>query len=449
MLLPGSWSEAMKRRDFAAIADWFIWYFFWGGVIGLVAAGLAAFVEEYAKGIFWSAAGSGLRIFVLSVLFASASAVSGWMLGLLFGIPRSLARGTAAPNTPPAASASATGPTANAASSSATSATAAASSSRVNTNLEDISDWLTKTIVGVGLTQLYQVPHYLWHVAERLNEQGFNWPQHGQLLALALFLYFAPGGFWLGYVGTRTILTKLFDSIDGVDQELLDVASQPNNLLLSGTGQGFTTAPDPRVANADRAVLAKTLQDLTTPVEIAAWGAAQARSGNLTAAQTALSDAVRGDPQNVNFKELAAIVHSALGQHDEANRLLDDLPMIDITVFNALYEPPPGGFTRAIAVGERLLTRPNQDRNANLHVWMACAYSQRYRYERDTNHTTAAVLDPIKANVSREVQAALNANPNTRELLRSLWRPAAGSTENDLAAFAPDDADLTALLGGP
>jgi hypothetical protein len=125
MLLPGSWSEAMKRRDFAAIADWFIWYFFWGGVIGLVAAGLAAFVEEYAKGIFWSAAGSGLRIFVLSVLFASASAVSGWMLGLLFGIPRSLARGTAAPNTPPAASASATGPTANAASSSATSATAA------------------------------------------------------------------------------------------------------------------------------------------------------------------------------------------------------------------------------------------------------------------------------------------------------------------------------------
>jgi hypothetical protein len=92
-----------------------------------------------------------------------------------------------------------------------TAAAAGRLTSRANTNLEDISDWLTKTFVGVGLTQLFAVPHYLWQVAGQFNSHGFGWENHGQLLALALLLYFGPGGFWLGYVGTRTILTALLD----------------------------------------------------------------------------------------------------------------------------------------------------------------------------------------------------------------------------------------------
>jgi hypothetical protein len=81
---------------------------------------------------------------------------------------------------------------------------------------------------------------------------------------------------------------------------------------------------------------------------------------------------------------------------------------------------------------------------------MACAYGQKYRYERDTNHAPEQDLAPIKQNVLREIRAALAADPNTRELLRSLWRPVpADSPENDLAAFAPDDPQLTELLGGP
>jgi hypothetical protein len=145
---PLSWSEAMKRREFGAIADWFIYYFFWGGIIGLLVAGFAAAFD--ASGGFWASLAAGFRIFVLSSLFAAASTLSGWLLGLLFGIPRTLARANLPP---PATGASGGG---------AGASSAAAPSSRVNTNLEDISDWLTKTIVGVGLTQLFYVPHYLW-----------------------------------------------------------------------------------------------------------------------------------------------------------------------------------------------------------------------------------------------------------------------------------------------
>jgi hypothetical protein len=427
---PVAWSEAMKRREFGEIADWFIFFFFYGGGIGLVVAGLAAAFEEFALHHVWGGFAQGLRIFVLSSLFGAASTISGWLLGLLFGIPRSLARANV--------TVAAGGATAAAA--------AVGRSSRVNTNLEDISDWLTKTIVGVGLTQLFSVPHYLWSAAYQLNAFGFSWGTHGRLLALTLFLYFAPGGFWLGYVGTRTILTKLLEEIDS---EVLDAATEPKNLLLRNAGKGIAGPADPQIANADRVILGRTLQELTTTREIAAWGAAQARSGNLAAAQTALASALQAEPNNPEVKELAAIVHSALGEHAAAANLLRDLPPIDLTVFNALYESPPGGFARAIAVGENLLTRPEQQSNANLRVWMACAYGQKYRYERDTNNAPQPILDPIRQNVLREIRAALAADPNMRPLLHALWRPVpADSSENDLAAFSADDPELTALLGG-
>jgi hypothetical protein len=409
--------------------------FFWVGIIGLLVSGLAAAFEQPA---FWKGLGAGFRIFVLSSLFAAASTISGWLLGLLFGIPRSLARA----NVPAAAGTGGTGGAAGAPS-------AAGPSSRVNTNLEDISDWLTKTIVGVGLTQLFYVPHYLWHAAGQLKA-GFDWDPHGQLLALSLFFYFVPGGFWLGYVSTRTILTQLLESVDRVFEEVLNTAGTPDNLVLKDAGAGIAGSSDPQIANADRVILGKTLQELTTTREIAAWGAAQARAGNVQAAQAALADALRAEPNNPEVKELAAIVYSALGQHVEAGRLLQGLPQIDLTVFNALYQPPPAGFTTAVTVGESLLTRPDQEKNANLRVWMACAYGQKYRYERDTNHASDQVLETIKGKVLDEIRAALAADPNTRTLLRSLWRPVPpDSPENDLAGFAPDDPQLTELLGGP
>src|SRR6516165_1300212 len=89
---PVAWSEAMKRREFGEIADWFIYFFFYGGWIGLGVAGLAAAFEEFALHHWWGGVAQGFRIFVLSSLFGAASTISGWLLGLLFGIPRSLAR---------------------------------------------------------------------------------------------------------------------------------------------------------------------------------------------------------------------------------------------------------------------------------------------------------------------------------------------------------------------
>ena len=165
----------------------------------------------------------GFRVGGFGILLAAASTVMGWVFGLLFGIPRSLARpqptiapsaqgGAAGVSQPqggqnvPASTdsgqnAPATGALATGASVQVNSRKADQATSRVNTNLEDISDWLTKTIVGVGLTQLYNIPSFMWRVSGKLNTQGVLWAGSGQAFVLLTAIYFGLGGFWLGYVG--------------------------------------------------------------------------------------------------------------------------------------------------------------------------------------------------------------------------------------------------------
>ena len=418
----------MSDRVLTQVSEWFIPYVAWVGVAGMVSVLTAAVIgSDFA---------TGFRIFGLSLIFAAACAISGWLLGLLFGIPRALPAGEAS-----AARASGSSATPGAAPEGRPVGT-------INTNLVDISDWLTKTIVGVGLTQLFNAPHYLWYAAGQLNAYGFQWGDNGRMLALALFFYFVPGGFWLGYFDTRTGLTE---RLRETDEKNVQVAKDPAHLQLkeAGAGEGIAVARDPVVQSADQAVLRKALRDLTTAGEKAAWGAAQARQGDLAAAKIALDDALRIDPTNPDARQLAAIVASAQGQHVEATRLIQNQPQSDITVFNALYESRPGGFRKAIEVGEELLKQPGQERNTNLHVWMACAYGQQYRYERDVIHAPPERLMEIKTKVLNEIDAALRADRNARDWLRSLWRPEAGSEDDDLAAFAPDDSDLTSRLGAP
>jgi hypothetical protein len=416
-----SWAAALRRKDFAAIADWFYTRFLAIGAAGMVFAGLAAWADRGGA--------AGLRVLALSLLFGAACMVSGWLLGLRFGVPRTLARpGT---NPPPPQAGAAPG------------AADAAAASRVNTNLEDISDWLTKTIVGVGLTQLLAAPTFLWSAAGKINAAGFAWGSYGQLLALGLFFYFAPGGFWLGYVGTRTILTKLFDSIDRPSPASVAEAGKAENLKLDPTARRVVPASD-GLAEADRVLLGTPLQAITTPKEMAAWGAAKARSGDLAAGQTALEEAYKMTPNDTAIRDQLATVYVAAGRRADADRLTPSNAVNEVAVLNALYEKEPEGFTRAITLGEQLAARPGADRNASLHTWLAAAYGQKYGYRRQADPNDPE-LPAIRTQVLREVRAALDADPTSRVLLHSLWKPA-GALDDDLSAFAPDDPELSALL---
>ena len=112
----------------------------------------------------------------VSVLWSSAFMALGWAVGFLFGVPRVATTGA---------------------------------STRVNTNLEQISDWLTKIIIGVGLTQIQQLPRALralaGYVSKDFGKSG------NDVFSLSMVLYFGTLGFLTGYLLTRLALQREFE----------------------------------------------------------------------------------------------------------------------------------------------------------------------------------------------------------------------------------------------
>ena len=418
-----NWSRAIRERDYANIADWFSFRFFLIGGLCVILSGVAAYIEKGRA--------LGVRVLAMSLLMASACTVSGWLLGLLFGIPRSLAR----PSSTVAPSAQDNAAGADVSKRNAT--------SRANTNLEDISDWLTKTIVGVGLTQLYTIPKFLGDLARDADQYGFHWQSAGHLLTLLIVFYFAPGGFWLGYVGTRTMLAQLFDATDkSLNADEVQKAASPKNLQASEQG---IRPPDASLAAIDQVLLRLPLQSLNSLPEIVAWAAAKARSGDLETAKVVLENTLRDNPSNKDIKQQLATVYTALGKHSDAAKLLTDSSPTPTAVLNALYEDAPGGFLKAIAIGEELKKDAAFRSDPNMHVWLACAYAQMYGYLQRTQRPQVE-RDAAKEGVLSESRAAITLLPAAKGWLHAYWKPPEGSIDNDLAVFPPDDKELTELL---
>ena len=153
-------------------------------LIGLVSVPAFAAQTGSWKGFFLALS--------VGLLVAGSAAFVGGTLGFLFGIPRTLQReGGSAGNESSAPGAAAT------------------SSERVgyraNTNLEQISDWLTKILVGVGLTQIRELRGALVSLSA-FAAQGLGGQAYSQVFALALLSYYAVLGFLFGYLWTRLFL---------------------------------------------------------------------------------------------------------------------------------------------------------------------------------------------------------------------------------------------------
>jgi hypothetical protein len=138
-----------------------------------------------------------------ALLWGGACSAVGWATGFLFGIPRTLAGD---------AGASATRPVGNATPQPGQAAQANGKSQRTgtNTNLEQISDWLTKIIVGATLVQIQPVLANL-DAAAKLIAESLGGVQL-KSFAFALMVYFAVTGFLGSYLLTRLFLQPALDS---------------------------------------------------------------------------------------------------------------------------------------------------------------------------------------------------------------------------------------------
>jgi hypothetical protein len=144
--------------------------------------------------------GQYASVISIGLLAAGACLVVGGLLGFLFGIPHTLqGSGSQAPT-------SGNG-------SEERKETGDRTSYRANTNLEQISDWLTKILVGLGLTQIGAISDSLQSLVSNLSK-GLGNADTSLTFAAALLVFYVTSGFLLGFLWTRLNLASAMREAD-------------------------------------------------------------------------------------------------------------------------------------------------------------------------------------------------------------------------------------------
>ncbi|HET7508379.1 MAG TPA: hypothetical protein VFJ53_08485 [Solirubrobacterales bacterium] len=146
-------------------------------------------VPALAGIVIYSLGEKSWSIFSLSALIAACAFALGALLGFLFGIPQYFARAADAPAGP------------------------ARATYQPNTNLTQVSDWLTKIIIGVGLVQFGQLTDTIGRLGDSL-EPSLGGNSTGKSFGIALVVGFFVIGFLVGYLYTRLRLQWAFAAAD-------------------------------------------------------------------------------------------------------------------------------------------------------------------------------------------------------------------------------------------
>lgn len=96
-----------------------------------------------------------------------------------------------------------------------------------NANLEQISDWLTKIIVGVGLVELTSIIQKLKQLVNYLEPSFIELP-HPKAYVFSLIVFYFVYGFLLGYLYTRIFLPTLFKWAEGLLENRIDRLEEEN-----------------------------------------------------------------------------------------------------------------------------------------------------------------------------------------------------------------------------
>jgi hypothetical protein len=220
----------------------------------------------------------------LSLLWALGIWSAGLGLGFLFGIPKVLQGSHPAPPPVPPDQPSGTDGMAPSTAGAAAPTALQAYQQRVNTNLEEISDWLTKIIVGVTLVQLRDIPPLVSRFADVI---AGGLPGSPRGFGLAIIICFAVLGFLFGY-----LLTRLY--IQGA------LARAERNLA----GDGLSAEIERQTARAQ--IAAALLKQATDGLESRAPSAAADASGEPPEEVRAELAHLSAEYQSIQIPDLAA-----------------------------------------------------------------------------------------------------------------------------------------------
>ena len=134
-------------------------------------------------------------------MVALASHVVGWLIGFLFGVPRVLQeREEGSPSNRNISAKNNQSHHGNI-------------EYRVNTNLENVSDWLTKILVGVGLTQFGNIKDYLVDISLYFSA-GMGDVENAEQMITVTIVYYVINGFFSGYFLTRLFFSGAFSQAE-------------------------------------------------------------------------------------------------------------------------------------------------------------------------------------------------------------------------------------------
>jgi len=163
----------------------FVWLMIIIGIVGiLIPAAAYALQRHYVDSLITIGTGAFLT---------GAATAIGSLIGFLFGVPRASQRARR-------------GPEGN---------TKGDALYLPNTNLEEISDWLTKIIVGVGLVEIREVVGWFGQIGAVVGPAIWNGPA-GPVVATAILVSDLLMGFFQGFLVAYLYLPKAFASATNV-----------------------------------------------------------------------------------------------------------------------------------------------------------------------------------------------------------------------------------------
>jgi hypothetical protein len=151
----------------------FIWLWAIPMVCALGIGVILVYTSQVPNGVRWSVFGTALAI-------GSAAYFTGGIVGFLFGVPRTVQ---------------------------GTTLSKGITQYRGNTNLEQVSDWLTKIIVGIGLVQIGHIVPALTKFAESMKAPLGGLPSSAAF-GLGLAISYALLGFFYFYFWSRSLFVR-------------------------------------------------------------------------------------------------------------------------------------------------------------------------------------------------------------------------------------------------
>ena len=176
----------------------------------------------------------------------------------------------------------------------------------VNTNLTDISDWITKIIVGLGLINLKVIPDKIKSAGRTLSAslEACGCGDNNLAFAVAIIIFFCSMGFLFGYLMTRLFLAAALSRAEAGAAKANRGAAASSELVDSF----LKDRPASKGADATGAQPASAAEQLLTMEAESAKTQALAATARTFQAYSIQDPAERGRRKDQDANEIARLV---------------------------------------------------------------------------------------------------------------------------------------------